>query len=49
MLAGLDRFGWILLAVLFELFVRLRELRVHERYAGASGAALSRLVTRNSV
>ena len=49
MLAWLDRFVWILLAVLFELFVRLRQLQAHERYAGSSGAALSRLVTRNSV
>lgn len=49
MLAGLHWFVWILLAVLFELFVRLRELQSHERYAGASGGALSRLVTRSIV
>ena len=49
MLAGLDRFVWILLAMVFELFVRLRELQAHERYAGASGGALSRLVTRSNV
>ena len=49
MLAGLDRFVWIRLAVLFELFIRLRKLQAHERYAGASGAGLSRLVTRNNV
>ncbi len=49
MLAGLGRLVWILLSVLFELLVRLRDLQAHERYAGASGAGLSRLVTRNSV
>jgi hypothetical protein len=49
MFAGLDRFVWILLAVLFELFVRLRELQAYERYAGARAGGLSRLVTRNSV
>jgi hypothetical protein len=49
MLARLDRFVWILLAVLFELYVRLRELRAHERYAGASAGGLSRLLTRNNV
>lgn len=49
MLAGLDRFVWILLAMAFELFVCLRGLQAHERYAGASGAGLSRLVTRNNV
>ena len=49
MLAGLDWFVWILWAVLFQLFVRLRELQAHVRYAVASGAGLSRLVTRNNV
>ena len=49
MLAGLHRFVWILLAMIFEFFVRLRALQAHERYAGASGGGLSRLVTRNNV
>jgi hypothetical protein len=49
MLAGLDRFVWILLAVLFELFVRLREMQASECYAGASAGSLSRLVTRSNV
>jgi hypothetical protein len=49
MLAGLDRFVWIQLAMIFELFVRLRGQQAHERYAGASAGGPSRLVTRNSV
>jgi len=49
MLAGLDRFVWILWAVLFELFIRLRELQAHEHYVGARAGGLSRLVTRNNV
>ena len=49
MLAGLHRFVWILLVVLFELFFRLQGLQAHELYAGASGGALSRLVTRSIV
>jgi hypothetical protein len=49
MSAGLERFVWILLAVFFELLVRLRGLQAHERYAGSSTGGLSRLVTRNSV
>ena len=49
MSAGLHRFVWILFVVLFELFDRLYPLQAHQRYEGASGAGLSRLVTRNSV
>lgn len=49
MLAWLDRFVWILLAVLCELFVRLRELQAHVRYAGASATGPSRLVTLSNV
>ncbi len=49
MLAGLDRFVWILLAMVFELFVRLRALQAHEPYAGASAGGPSRLVTRSNV
>ena len=49
MLAELYRFVWIVLSMLFEIFVRLRELQAHERYAGARAGALSRLLTRNNV
>ena len=49
MLAGLDRFVWILLAILLELFVCLRGPQAHERYAGASAGGPSRLVTRSNV
>lgn len=49
MLIELDRLVWILLAVLFEILVRLRDLQAQLRYAEASGAGLSRLVTRKSV
>jgi hypothetical protein len=49
MLAGLYRFVWILLSMLFELFVRLREMQAYERYASARAGGLSRLVTRNNV
>jgi hypothetical protein len=49
MLAGLYWFVWILLAVVFEFFVRLRALQRHERYAGAIEGGPSRLVTRSNV